>query len=159
MTTGTIPAVGQMAPDFTAAGDDGSPVRLSSFRGRTVVLFFYPKDDTPGCTVEACSFQTALPNLAGLDAVVIGVSPDSAKKHMRFKAKYGLAYTLVADTDHAVCERYSVWGEKTFFGRKYMGVLRTTFVIGPDGRIARVFEKVNPFGHADEVASAVGERG
>jgi thioredoxin-dependent peroxiredoxin len=109
--------------------------------------------------VEACSFQHALPRFEGIDAVVLGVSPDSARKHARFKKKFGLAYPLVADTDHAICERYGVWAEKTFFGRKYWGVNRTTFVIDAEGRIAKVFEQVNPLGHASEVADAVATLG
>jgi peroxiredoxin Q/BCP len=151
----TIPAVGEMAPDFEALVDDGSTLRLTSLRGAPVVLFFYPKDDTPGCTVESCGFQEALPRFEGLQARVLGVSPDSEKKHVKFKAKYGLTYTLVADTEHAVCELYGVWGEKSFMGRKYMGVNRTTFVISADGRIAHVFQKVKSEGHAAEVAEVV----
>lgn len=155
----SMPAAGDVAPDFDAAVDDGGRLRLSSLRGHIVVLFFYPRDDTPGCTVEACSFQHALPRFGGLDAKIVGVSPDTVRKHARFRAKFGLSYTLVADTDHAVCERYGVWGEKTFFGRKYRGVHRTTFVIGRDGRVAHVFEKVNPLHHASEVAEVVAALG
>jgi thioredoxin-dependent peroxiredoxin len=151
----TIPAVGDMAPDFDALIDDGSTLRLSSLRGAPVVLFFYPKDDTPGCTTESCGFQTALPQFEGLGARVIGVSPDPVKKHLKFKAKYGLGYPLVADTEHAVSELYGVWGEKSFMGRKYMGVNRSTFVIGANGRIVHVFAKVKPDGHAAEVAEIV----
>ena len=151
----SIPAEGTMAPDFTALMDDDSTLQLKSLRGSVVVLFFYPKDDTSGCTKEACGFQDALPRLAGVHATVIGVSPDPVKSHVKFKAKYGLTYPLVADTDHAVCEAYGVWAEKSMYGRKYMGVLRTTFVIDQKGRIASVFEKVKPEGHALEVADAV----
>jgi peroxiredoxin Q/BCP len=151
----TIPAAGTIAPDFSAPLDDGSTLQLSSLRGSPVVLFFYPKDDTPGCTVEACAFQTALPTFEGINAKVIGVSPDSVKKHLKFKEKFGLEYPLVADTEHTVSEAYGVWGEKKFMGRKYMGVARTTFVIDATGRIAHVFEGVKPVGHADEVAEVV----
>jgi peroxiredoxin Q/BCP len=155
----TIPAEGSMAPDFSAVIDDGSSLRLSSLRGAPVVLFFYPKDDTSGCTVEACGFQDALPQFEGIEARIVGVSPDDVKKHLKFKAKFGLTYPLVADTDQSVCKLYGVWGEKSMYGRKYMGVNRTTFVIDADGRIARVFEKVKPDGHAAEVARAVQELG
>jgi thioredoxin-dependent peroxiredoxin len=146
---------GKAAPDFTGMTDGDKPLKLSSLRGKSVVLFFYPKDDTPGCTVEACSFRDAFPQFQGVDAVVIGVSPDSPEKHRKFKAKYDLPYTLVADPDHAIAEAYGVWGKKSMFGRKYWGVLRTSFVIDKEGRIAKVFEKVNPLDHAAEVAAAL----
>ena len=151
----SIPAEGTVAPDFTAVTDDESQLTLRSLRGKPVVLFFYPKDDTPGCTTEACGFQTALPRLKKLDAHVIGVSPDDVKKHRKFKEKFSLDYPLVADTDKAVCTMYGVWGEKSMYGKKYMGVNRTTFVIDAKGRIARVFEKVKPEGHAAEVEAAI----
>jgi peroxiredoxin Q/BCP len=144
-----------LAPDFTATDDRDKRISLSDFKGHTVVLFFYPKDDTPGCTVEACAFQEALPTFEGVNAKVIGVSPDPVKKHVKFKEKFGLEYPLVADTEHTVSEAYGVWGEKKFMGRKYMGVARTTFVIDAKGRIAHVFEGVKPAGHADEVAEVV----
>lgn len=142
---------GNRAPAFAAATDTGESLSLASLRGRSVVLYFYPKDDTPGCTVEACEFRDALPKFEGLDAVVLGVSPDSVKKHQRFKAKYKLPFTLLADPDHCITEAYGVWGEKMMFGRKYMGVLRTTFVIDGEGRIAKIFRNVKPEGHAQEV--------
>jgi peroxiredoxin Q/BCP len=151
----SIPAEGTMAPDFSALLDDGSTVTLSLLRGTPVVLFFYPKDDTSGCTVEACGFQDTLPRFEGIRAKVIGVSPDPVNKHLKFKAKYGLTYPLVADTEHAVCELYGVWAQKSMYGRKYWGVARTTFVVDKHGRIARVFDKVKPQGHAEEVAAAV----
>ena len=147
--------VGGMAPDFTAPDDRGEQISLSDFRGKVVVLFFYPKDDTQGCTVEACSFRDALPRFEGLDAVVLGISPDSVKSHQKFKKKYDLPYTLVSDETKAISEAYGVWTEKSMYGRKYMGVARTTFIIDRDGKIARVFEKVKPANHAVEVAEAV----
>lgn len=148
-------AVGEMAPDFTVPDDRDQQVTLSSFRGRPVVLFFYPKDDTTGCTKEACSFRDTLPRFEGLDAVILGISPDSPASHRKFKTKYDLPYSLLADEDHAVAERYGVWGEKSMYGRKYMGIMRTTIVIDRDGRIAKIFEKVKPEDHATEVADAV----
>ncbi len=147
--------VGDVPPDFTLQTDEDKPLTLSSLRGKAVVLFFYPKDDTPGCTVEACSFRDNLPRFEGLDAVVLGISPDSSRKHRNFKKKYGLTYTLLADVDHAVTEAYGLWVEKLFWGKKYMGVARTTFVIAPDGRVAKIFEAVDPENHASEVAAAV----
>jgi thioredoxin-dependent peroxiredoxin len=155
VTTSLIPQAGVVAPDFAAMTDEGKALTLSSLRGRVVVLFFYPKDDTQGCTVEACSFRDALPRFEGLDAVVLGVSPDSVKSHQKFKTKYDLPYTLVSDETKAICESYGVWAEKSMYGRKYMGVARTTFIIDRDGKIARVFEKVKPANHAVEVAEAV----
>jgi peroxiredoxin Q/BCP len=151
----SIPAAGAVAPDFSLPADDGAVVTLSALRGRPVVLFFYPKDDTSGCTVEVCSFRDALPRFDEVDAVVLGISPDSVKSHVKFKTKFALPYRLLADTEHAVAEAYGVWQEKSMYGRKYMGVARTTFVVGADGRIARVFEKVKPEGHGEEVAEAV----
>lgn len=150
-----IPAAGAVAPDFTLPADDGSTVTLSALRGRPVVLFFYPKDDTSGCTIEVCSFRDNLPRFDDVNAVVLGISPDSVKSHVKFKTKFALPYQLLADTEHAVADAYGVWQEKSMYGRKYMGVARTTFLIGPDGRIARVFEKVKPEGHGEEVAEAV----
>lgn len=151
----SIPAAGAVAPDFSLPADDGTVVTLSALRGRPVVLFFYPKDDTSGCTVEVCSFRDTLPRFTDVNAVVLGISPDSVKSHVKFKTKFALPYQLLADTEHAVAESYGVWQEKSMYGRKYMGVARTTFVVGADGRIARVFEKVKPEGHGDEVAEAV----
>jgi peroxiredoxin Q/BCP len=153
--TTTLPAVGAEAPDFTVLTDANEPLTLSSLRGRPVVLYFYPKDDTSGCTTEACEFRDAFPRFGASEAIILGVSPDPVKSHVKFKQKYELPFTLLADTDHAVSEAYGVWQEKSMYGRKYMGVARTTFVIGRDGRIARVFEKVKPAGHAAEVAEAI----
>ncbi len=143
---------GGRAPDFSGTTDTGETLKFSSLRGKTVVLFFYPKDDTSGCTTEACSLRDTLPRFTGLDAVVIGVSPDSPKSHQKFKKKYDLPYTLIADVDHAIAVKYGVWGEKSLYGRKYMGILRTTFLIDPRGTVTKVFEKVKPEGHGDEVA-------
>ncbi|HTR78729.1 MAG TPA: thioredoxin-dependent thiol peroxidase [Gemmatimonadaceae bacterium] len=148
-------AEGDIAPEFTAPTDTGHPLSLRSLRGRVVVLYFYPKDDTPGCTVEACAFRDAFPRFEDAHAVILGVSPDKVAKHAKFKAKYGLPFTLIADTDHAIASAYGVWDEKQLFGRKYWGVVRSTFVIDPTGRVARAFPKVNPVGHAAEVAAAV----
>lgn len=146
---------GSPAPDFTLASDDGSTVTLSAFRGTRVVLYFYPKDDTSGCTVEACEFRDAGDTFRRADTVVIGVSPDPVKSHSKFRAKYALDFPLLADEDHAVAEAYGVWVEKSMYGRKYMGIERSTFLIGVDGRIEKIWRKVTPKGHAAEVAAAV----
>ena len=152
-----MPAPGDLAPDFTVPTDAGEPLTLSSLRGRVVVLFFYPKDDTKGCTAEACEFRDAFPRFGALDAAVLGVSPDPVKSHAKFRAKYALPFPLLADTEHAVAEAYGLWVEKQLYGRRYMGVARTTFVIDQTGRVARVFANVRPEGHAEAVAAAVGE--
>lgn len=146
---------GDRAPEFTLPSDGGRTVSLRELRGRTVVLYFYPKDDTPGCTTEACEFRDRWAEVQRSGAVVLGVSPDPVASHDRFKAKFALPFPLLADEDHAVAEAYGVWGEKTMFGRPYMGVHRTTFVIDAEGRIARVFEKVKPEGHAAQVLEAL----
>ena len=145
-------AVGRPAPDFSLLTDAGESVSLSSFKGSTVVLYFYPKDDTPGCTTEACDFRDLFPRFKRGKAVILGISPDSPRKHANFKKKYDLPFTLLSDKDHKVAEQYGLWVEKTFWGRKYMGVERTTYIIGPDGKIKTIFAKVNPDGHAAEVA-------
>lgn len=145
---------GKPAPDFALPTDGGGTVELSGFKGRKVVLYFYPKDDTSGCTLEAVTFTTLAPEFAAAGAVVIGVSPDSARSHDKFKAKHQLGVILAADEDRKAIEAYGVWGEKSMYGRKYMGVLRTTFLIGPDRRIARVWENVKVRGHAEEVLAA-----
>jgi peroxiredoxin Q/BCP len=150
-----MPRAGDVAPEFTAETDEGAMLSLESLRGRNVVLFFYPKDDTPGCTIEACTFRDSLPRFKNLDAVVLGVSPDSAESHRKFKEKFQLPYTLLVDADHAIADRYGVWAEKNMYGKKYWGNARTTFVIDGKGRIAHVFEKVKPEGHADEVAAVI----
>lgn len=151
----SYPQPGELAPDFTLDTDAGTPLTLSSLRGKPVVLFFYPKDNTPGCTIESCQFRDLVPRFDSMNARVLGVSPDSVRKHANFRAKHGLNFPLLADVDKAVASAYGVWQEKTFWGRKYMGNARTTFLIDADGRIARVFEKVNPLTHAAEVAEAV----
>ena len=155
----SIPGEGQPAPDFEldAVGRDGEPerVRLSDLRGQSVVLYFYPKDDTPGCTKQACGIRDAWPAFGDTGARVFGVSPDDVESHVRFARKHELPFPLLADPDHAVAERYGVWQEKSMYGKKYMGVARTTFVIDPDGRIAKVFEKVKPKAHADQVLEAL----
>ena len=147
----TIPAEGAPAPDFTLSDETGTPHRLSAQRGRWVVLYFYPTDDTPGCTVEACEFRDANDEILGRNAVVWGVSPQGAKSKAAFKSKYELPFTLLADEDHAVADSYGTWVEKKNYGKTYFGVGRTTFLIDPEGRIARVWRKVTPRGHAAEV--------
>ena len=146
---------GSEAPDFTLPSDSGESVTLSDLRGRPVVLYFYPRDDTPGCTVEACEFRDAWRDVEKAGAVVLGVSPDDVPSHRRFRTKFRLPFPLLADPDHRVAERYGVWGEKSMYGRKFLGILRTTFVIGPDGRIVQVFERVKPKGHAARVLEAL----
>lgn len=145
---------GANAPDFTLPTDGGSSVTLSALKGRTVILYFYPKDDTSGCTAEACAFQEALPDFSGAGAVVIGVSKDSPSRHDKFKAKYSLGFTLASDEEGRVCEAYGVWVEKSMYGRKYFGIERSTFLIDGQGRIARVWRKVKVAGHAAEVLAA-----
>jgi peroxiredoxin Q/BCP len=146
---------GERAPEFELESDRGDTVRLQDFRGRRVVLYFYPKDDTSGCTKEACGFRDAMPELEDLDAVVLGVSPDDVGSHVKFRSKYGLNFPLLADPEHEVASAYGVWGTKKMYGREYEGILRTTFVIGPDGTVEKVFEKVKPAAHADEVVEAL----
>ena len=148
-------AEGQEAPDFELTNDAGETVRLSDLRGRQVVLYFYPKDDTPGCTTQACGLRDAWSDIERTGAVVLGVSPDSESSHEKFRRKYELPFTLLADTGHEVAERYGVWGEKKYMGRAYMGVSRSTFVIAADGTVKKVFEKVKPAEHADDVLAAL----
>lgn len=146
-----MPELNDMAPDFALATDDGSTVRLSSLRGRKVILYFYPKDDTPGCTRQACDVRDAFTEFEERGAVVLGVSPDTVESHRKFREKHGLPFRLLADTDHAVADAYGVWKEKRFMGKKYWGNERTTFVIDEDGRIAKVFPRVKPSEHADQL--------
>ena len=149
-------AVGTLAPDFTLPSSDGGNVTLSALRGKPVVLYFYPKDDTSGCTTQACDLRDAWDAVQATGAVVLGVSPDDLRSHERFRDKYALPFPLLADEDHAVATMYESWGEKSMYGRAYMGIIRNTFVIGPDGVITHVFEKVNPKGHAGDVLAALG---
>lgn len=146
---------GAKAPPFALPSDSGETVRLADLKGKKVVLYFYPKDDTSGCTVEACEFRDQWSAVRKAGAVVLGVSPDGVASHLKFKKKFSLPFPLLADEDHAVAERYGVWGEKSMYGRKYFGIKRTTFVIDEEGRILKVFEKVKPKGHAAEVLGAV----
>ncbi|HJQ74604.1 MAG TPA: thioredoxin-dependent thiol peroxidase [Gaiellaceae bacterium] len=146
---------GEPAPDFTLESDSGERVSLSDFRGKPVVLYFYPKDDTPGCTAQAQGIRDAYADFESAGAVVLGVSPDSVKRHVKFREKYGLPFTLLADPEHEVAERYGVWGEKKFAGRTYLGVSRTTFLIAPDGTLAKILHDVKPATHADDVLAAL----
>ncbi len=150
-----MPTIGKAAPAFTLETDTGETVSLKTFKGQNVVLYFYPKDDTSGCTTQACEFREIMPRFAKDGAVVLGVSPDGVKSHQKFKAKYELPFTLLADTEHAVAEAYGVWKEKSMYGRKYMGVERTTFIIDAAGKLRHVFEKVKPAGHAEAVAAVL----
>lgn len=136
--------VGDKAPLFTLLDQQGEKVRLSSFKGRPVVVYFYPKADTPGCTTQSCALRDAEPELAGVDAVVIGISPDAPAKLQQFDEKYSLGFTLLSDEDHAVAEAWGAWGEKTLYGRKYMGIVRSAFVVDAKGRLAGVFPKISP---------------
>jgi peroxiredoxin Q/BCP len=145
---------GAAAPAFTTKDAEGDTVRLKDFRGQKVVLYFYPKDDTPGCTKEACSFRDAFPKFKKRGIQVFGVSPDGEASHKKFAAKYKLPFTLLADIDHAIADTYGVYGQKKFMGRTYMGVNRTTFLIDEKGKIKKVFEKVKPEEHASEVLEA-----
>ncbi len=153
----TMPKVGNKAPDFTLPDQDGVHTKLSDLRGRPVVLYFYPKDDTPGCTKEACSFRDGFEDFKRAGAVILGVSPDSPAAHAKFRAKYELPFTLLADEEHKVLEKYGAWGPKKFRGREYMGVLRTTFLIGADGTLLKIFERVRPEEHSQEVLDALAE--
>jgi thioredoxin-dependent peroxiredoxin len=146
---------GKPAPDFELHTDSGESVRLSDFRGKPVVLYFYPKDDTPGCTAQACGIRDAYGEFEQRGAVVLGVSPDSETSHVKFKEKYGLPFTLLADPEHQVAEEYDVWKQKSFAGRKYMGVERSTFLIDSEGKVAKVMRRVKPDTHTDEVLAAL----
>ncbi len=146
---------GDRAPDFTLPADDGGEVTLSDLRGRRVVLYFYPKDDTPGCTKEACQFRDALPRFEEEEVAVLGVSPDPVASHRAFREKYDLTFPLLADEDHEVAEAYGVWKEKKMFGNTFWGVERGTFLIDAEGRVERAWRRVRPDGHADEVAGAL----
>jgi thioredoxin-dependent peroxiredoxin len=157
MTEQTIAELreGELAPDFTALTDAGTELTLSDLRGQRVVLFFYPKDDTPGCTIESCEFRDAHPRLVAQHAVVLGVSPDDVRSHQKFRKKFDLPFTLIVDEGHRIADQYGTWGPKSLFGVKYTGTLRTTFVLDREGRIARIFRNVKPKGHAEEVEEAL----
>ena len=148
-------APGQSAPDFTLPDQDGNPVSLSDFRGQTVVLYFYPKANTSGCTTQACGVRDRQADYQGAGAVVLGVSPDPVKAVKKFHDAQGLNFTLLADADHAVCEAYGTWQEKSMYGRKYFGATRSTFVIGGDGVVRHVIAKAKPATHDDEVLAAL----
>jgi thioredoxin-dependent peroxiredoxin len=146
---------GSQAPDFELESDEGAKIRLSELRGKPVVLYFYPKDDTPGCTKQACGFRDAYREYRERGAVVLGVSPDDAGSHRKFKEKYALPFTLLADPQHEVADAYGAWGEKKYAGRTYFGVIRSTFVIGPDGKVARAMYGVNAQRNPTEVLAAL----
>jgi peroxiredoxin Q/BCP len=146
---------GSAAPDFQLTSDEGESVKLSDFRGRPVVLYFYPKDDTPGCTKEACGFRDAYAAYEERGALILGVSPDEQASHARFKSKYGLPFMLLADPEKTAAEAYGVWRERTMEGKKTMGVLRSTFVIDPGGQVVRAMYGVEPEGHAEDVLAAL----
>jgi peroxiredoxin Q/BCP len=146
---------GDQAPDFTLQSDAGTDVTLSSLRGRPVVLYFYPRDDTPGCTAQACGIRDVYGDFERAGAIVLGVSPDDESSHVKFKQKYELPFTLLADKDHSVAEQYGVWGEKSYGGRTYLGVNRSTFVIDEAGLVKKVMRDVKPATHADDVLAAL----
>ncbi|TVP57445.1 MAG: thioredoxin-dependent thiol peroxidase [Gemmatimonadales bacterium] len=146
---------GDQAPDFTLPADDGTERSLADYRGKRVILYFYPKDDTSGCTTQACDLRDVLPRIEEAGAVVLGVSPDPVSSHEKFRDKYDLNFPLLADEDQEVCKAYGVWKEKSMYGRKYWGVERSTFIIDENGVIAEAWRKVRPKGHADRVVEAV----
>jgi peroxiredoxin Q/BCP len=147
---------GTVAPDFTLESDEGGPVTLSALRGRKVVLYFYPKDDTPGCTIQACDFRDAMPRFAGIDAVILGVSADDVESHQSFRAKFGLNFPLLADVGGVVSDSYGVWGERIVHGSPLMGIERSTFLIDEDGTVQQVWRGVDPAGHMETLASLLG---
>lgn len=146
---------GTKAPDFTLPADDGSKVKLSALRGHPVVLYFYPKDDTPGCTREACAFRDQQSALAGLGAKVFGISPDAVDSHVKFRDKFQLNFPLLADVEHKVAEKYGAWREKNMYGKKSLGIQRSTYLIDADGKIAKVWKRVNVDGHDEQVLAAL----
>ncbi len=150
-----MPTEGEPAPDFTLKSDSGDEVRLSDLRGKPVVLYFYPKDDTPGCTAQACGIRDAWGEFERAGAVVLGVSPDDERSHAKFKEKFQLPFALLADPEHATADDYGVWVEKNYAGKKYMGVERSTFVIDADGNVAKDLRRVKPDTHADDVLAAL----
>lgn len=154
-TSNSIPQAGKKAPAFTLVNEDGEKVTLSSLKGKSVVLYFYPKDDTSGCTVEALEFRDAAKDFEKAGAVILGVSPDNEASHCKFRKKFELNFSLLCDTDHKVAEKYGVWVEKSMYGKKYMGIQRATFLIDAEGKLAQVWPKVTPKGHAAEVLAAL----
>ncbi len=154
-----MPTVGHLAPGFALPDETGVVHRITDRAGAWTVVYFYPADDTPGCTTEACEFRESIAPIRSAGAEIWGISPDDQASHARFRSKYSLPFTLLADVDHAVCERYGTWVEKTKAGRTYMGVQRATFLVGPDGRVAAAWPKVTPDGHAAEVLAALAATG
>lgn len=148
--------VGDKAPAFSLLSDSNEKISLKDFKGKTVVLYFYPKDMTPGCTIESCDFQSNLSKFNKKNAVILGISKDSVKSHQKFKEKEGLKFPLLSDEEGKMCEAYGVWKEKSMYGKKYMGIERTTFVISPAGVIEKIYEKVKVDGHVNEVLNAIG---
>jgi thioredoxin-dependent peroxiredoxin len=146
---------GKPAPDFELTSDSGETVRLSDLKGQPVVVYFYPRDDTPGCTAQACGIRDNYETFGERGAVVLGISPDDESSHVKFKQKYGLPFTLLADPDHRVADQYGVWGERSMYGKTYMGIERSTFVIDPEGNVARVLRRVKPDTHAEQVLEAL----
>jgi peroxiredoxin Q/BCP len=155
MAEGTL-KVGDAAPDFELLSDKGEKVKLSDFRGKRVIIFFYPKDDTPGCTTQACGFRDNYLQIEEKNAVVLGISPDDAKSHQKFKTKFNLPFTLLVDADHKVAENYSAWGERTNYGKKYMGIIRSHYVIDEAGKIADVQIQVSPTDSVERAIAALG---
>ncbi|MBI4348758.1 MAG: thioredoxin-dependent thiol peroxidase [Elusimicrobia bacterium] len=155
MATATELAAGDRAPGFSLSDDAGKTHRLSDYRGKTVVLYFYPKDNTPGCTQEACDFRDRHKRFCAKGWVVLGVSPDSPESHAKFKRKFELPFPLLADVDRKACEAYGVWKEKSLYGRKFMGVERSTFIVGPNGRLTAVLRKIKVAGHAAELLKSL----
>jgi peroxiredoxin Q/BCP len=150
-----LPAIDKPAPDFEALDDTGQPIKLVDFRGQEIVLYFYPRADTPGCTKEACAFRDDYSAYDKADVVILGVSPDTVQKQAKFKEKWDLPFPLIADEDHSIAEAYGVWGPKKFMGREYEGVHRTTFIIDKDGKIKQIFENVKPAEHSQEILAAI----
>jgi len=146
---------GKPAPDFELVSDEGTTVRLSDLRGKPVVIYFYPKDDTPGCTTESCEFRDAYDVFRDRGAEILGISPDGEKSHQKFKSKYGLPFPLLADPEHVAAEAYGVWGERSMMGKKFMGINRSTFLIDADGNVAKAMIGIKPAGHASEVLDAL----